>query len=217
MKKACIVVIALVLMVYPAKAQDAPNFNEWFKQKKTQIKYLVQQIAALQVYLGYLKKGYEIVDNGLTTIGNIKDGSFNQDQTYLTSLRTVSPVVRNAPEVQDILVYQRYIVNAFKGLRDFAADNEYFTSQEREYINAVHLNMLRECQDSVDELNLILTAGETEMTDDDRLQRLAGVHEEMLDKYSFTGAFVSSTQVLALQRAKEDQETTASKKYILEM
>jgi len=217
MKKACIVVIALVLMVYPAKAQDAPNFNEWFKQKKTQIKYLVQQIAALQVYLGYLKKGYEIVDNGLTTIGNIKDGSFNQDQTYLNSLRTVSPVVRNAPEVQNILVYQQYIVKAFKGLQHFAAGNEYFTAQEREYINVVHLNMLRECQDSVDELNLILTAGETEMTDDDRLQRLGRVHEEMLDKYSYTRAFISSTQVLAFQRAKEDQEITTSEKYILEM
>lgn len=211
MKNACILALAL-LVLYPVRAQDAPNFNEWFRQKKTQKKYLVQQIAALQVYLGYLKKGYEIVDNGLTTIGNIKDGTLTQDQTYLNSLKTVSPVVRDAPETERVLNYQRYIVHAFQELQTFVASNEYFTDREKEYIHTVHLNILRECQDSLDELNLILTAGETEMTDDDRLERLDKMHEEMLDRYSFTRSFVSSTRLLALQRAKEHHEINSLKR-----
>lgn len=216
MKNAFILAIGLSI-IYPVQAQDTPNFNEWFRQKKTQIKYLTQQIVALQVYLGYLKKGYEIVDNGLTTIGNIKDGTLNQDQTYLNSLRTVGTVVRNAAEVESILVHQRYIVDAFKKLQSFVYDNEYFTEQEKGYIQAVHLNMLRECQDSVDELNLILNGDETQMTDDDRLARLDKVHEEMLDKYSFTRAFISSTQTLAIQRAKEDQELKTTRRLIQEI
>lgn len=215
MKNAFILSIAL-LVAYPTQAQDAPNFNEWFRQKKTQIKYLLQQIAALQVYLGYLKKGYEIADKGLTTIGNIKDGTLSQDRTYLNSLKTVSPVVRNAPEVKSILFYQRYIVEAFNKLETFVVENEYYASQEKAYIQNVHLSMLQDCQDSADELNIVLSA-DTEMTDDDRLQRLDKVHEDIIDKYTFTRSFISSTQVLALQRAKENQQINASRSYIHEM
>jgi hypothetical protein len=211
MKTAFIVTITL-LMVRPIHAQDAPNFNEWFRQKKTQIKYLVQQIAALQVYLGYLKKGYQIVDNGLTTIGNIKDGTLTQDQTYLNSLKSVSPVVRDSPQVGRVLLYQKYILTAFIDLRGFVLQNAFYTEAEREYIQSVQTNILNQCQDSLNELGPILTVGETEMTDDDRLQRLDKVHEEMLDRYSFTRGFVASTRLLALQRAKENQEINTLKR-----
>jgi len=198
------------------KSQDAPNFNEWFRQKKTQIKYLVQQIAALQVYLGYLKKGYEVVDKGLTAVGNIKDGTFGQDKVYLNSLKDVSPVVSNSPQVNAILVYQQSVVNAFRNLEEFISDNEYIAPAEKEYIRIVHANMLKECNDVIDELSLILTAGETEMKDDERLLRLHKVHEEMLDKYAFTRSFVSSTELLVKQRAKEDHEIQTTKKLLLE-
>ena len=38
----------------------AQTFAEWFRQSATQKKYLLQQIAALQVYIGYVQKGYSI-------------------------------------------------------------------------------------------------------------------------------------------------------------
>ncbi len=63
--KTILLVIATVLLFQSANAQ---TWDEWFKQKKTQKKYLVQQIAALRVYLDYLKKGYTVVHNGLNTI-----------------------------------------------------------------------------------------------------------------------------------------------------
>lgn len=205
MKKATMLFIILII-ASQTRGQDAPNFNEWFNQKKTQIKYLVQQIAALQVYLGYLKKGYEIVDKGLTTIGNIKDGTFNQDKDYLNSLNAVNPVVSNSPQVNAILVYHHSIIEIFQNLQEFVKDNEYFTLQEKDYVRMVNANMLKECSDSIDELTLILTADYAEMKDDERLLRLDKVHEEMLDKYGFTKNFASSTKLLAMQRAKEGVE-----------
>ncbi len=38
----------------------AQTFDEWFRQSATQKKYLLQQIAGLQVYIGYVQKGYSI-------------------------------------------------------------------------------------------------------------------------------------------------------------
>jgi len=42
----------LLLVVSAGSNLQAQTFAEWFQQKKTQKKYLLQQIAALQVYIG---------------------------------------------------------------------------------------------------------------------------------------------------------------------
>lgn len=201
MKKLCVLVIILT-GCFAGYAQS-PNWNEWFRQKKTQRKYLIQQIAALKVYLEYLKKGYDIAQKGLTTIGDIKDGTFNLDKDYFNSLKQVSPVVKNSPKVKSILLYQHKIIKDFRALYEACQVDENFTPEEIQYIENVYHNMLTECEDSIDELTLITTSGEAEMKDDERLLRLDKVHEDMLEKYTFTQDFAASTRLLSLKRGKE--------------
>ncbi|MBK6993318.1 MAG: hypothetical protein IPH34_16515 [Chitinophagaceae bacterium] len=40
--------------------------------KENSKKYLLQQIVALQVYIGYAKKGYNIASKGIATVRSIK-------------------------------------------------------------------------------------------------------------------------------------------------
>ncbi|MGB4400952.1 MAG: hypothetical protein WBJ10_16380, partial [Daejeonella sp.] len=54
----------------------AQTWDEIFKQKETQKKYLVQQLAALKLYAGYLKKGYDIADKGISSIKAFSNGEF---------------------------------------------------------------------------------------------------------------------------------------------
>ena len=188
-----------------AQAQT-PNWNEWFRQKKTQRKYLIQQIAALKVYLEYLKKGYKIVDKGLTTIGDIKDGTFKMDKDYFNSLKQVSPVVKNSPKLKEVLAYQHSIrKDLYKLVLDSRKDAN-LSPDEVQYIEDVYQNMLKECEASIDELMVITTSGEAEMKDDERLLRLDKVHDDMQDKYAFTQDFISSTRLLSLERAKEKNQ-----------
>jgi hypothetical protein len=51
-------------------------------KKKTQKKYLLQQIAALQVYFGYAKKGYSFVSSDTKTIRDIKKGDPKINNTF---------------------------------------------------------------------------------------------------------------------------------------
>src|SRR3954469_10258998 len=104
--KTILLVIATVLLFQSA---DAQTWDEWFKQKKTQKKYLVQQIAALRVYLDYLKKGYAVVHNGLNTIEHIKNGNFNLDRDFFSSLKNVNPAIKNTAKVADIIAFQIFI------------------------------------------------------------------------------------------------------------
>ncbi len=53
-----------------------------------QKKSLLQQIAALKVYIDYAQKGYSIAKEGLTLIGNIKNREFDLHSKYISSLKT---------------------------------------------------------------------------------------------------------------------------------
>lgn len=209
-----ITILLLVVLCCGAAQAQTPNWNEWFRQKKTQRKYLIQQIAALKVYLEYLKKGYKIVDKGLTAIGDIKDGTFTMDKDYLNSLKQVSPVVKNSPKLNEVIAYQNSIRKDLYRLVLDSRNDENLSSDEVEYIEEVYKNMLEECGASIDELIVITTSGEAEMKDDERLLRLDKVHDDMQDKYAFTQDFISGTRLLCVERAKEKNQIKRSEQLI---
>ena len=70
-------IITILLLACCMQNLQAQTFDEWFRQGKTQKKYLAEQIAALQFYIGIAKEGYKAVGKGLQTIGDIKNGDFN--------------------------------------------------------------------------------------------------------------------------------------------
>src|SRR5688500_14766126 len=92
----------------------AQTWDEWTQQKKTQIKCLLQQIAANKVYIEYLQKGYSIANKGLTTIRNIKDGDFNLHRDFFGSLKTVNSKIKNAGKVAAIIAFQIRITKESK-------------------------------------------------------------------------------------------------------
>jgi len=184
-------------------AAPAQTWNEWFKQKKTQRQYLAKQIALLQVYLGYLKKGYEIADRGLTTIHNIKNGDFNLHRDFFGSLKNVNPHIKNSAKVADIIAFQVYIIQNIKRVNNFCKTNEYFTPEETRYVAAVYSNMLFLCDASISELLTIIGSNETEMRDDERLVRIDRLYDDMLDKHAFVQSFDSDVRLIARERERE--------------
>lgn len=203
MKKTLTILIAFIFSLQLAHAQ---TFNEWFRQKKTQKKYLVQQIVALKVYLGYLKKGYEIAQKGWTTVEHIKDGNFNLDRDFFRSLKNVNPAIKNSAKVADIIAFQYYIIRDFKRVYNFCERNKNFTPEEIRYIARVHTNMLFLCDASISELLNIIQADKTEMTDDERILRIDKIYEDMSDKCAFVKAFGNDAMSLSMQREKETRE-----------
>ena len=207
--KTILLVIATVLLFQSANAQ---TWDEWFKQKKTQKKYLVQQIAALRVYLDYLKKGYTVVHNGLNTIENIKNGSFNLDRDFFSSLKNVNPAIRNTAKVADIIAFQIFISRELERVYGFCSSNKHFTPEEIRYIAQVHTNMLVYCDASISELLTIIQPGKTEMTADERIRRIDKIYDEMNDRCAFVREFGSDAQVISMEREKEASETELLKK-----
>lgn len=207
--------ILVVMFALAAGAANAQTFDEWFRQKKTQKKYLLQQIAALKVYLDYLKKGYKIVDKGLTIVGDIKQGKFDLDMEYLESLKNVNSAVSGSAKVASIIAYQQRIMAEFRRLKELSGKSDFFTNEEKRYVEQVYSNMLRESEMSLDELDRVLSNSDFEMKDDERVKRVDALYLDMKDKYAFTKSFSNSTQVLIAQRSKEHHEVLSSEQLIL--
>lgn len=200
--KKILITLSFVFLFTCADAQ-VPNFNEWFKQKKTQKQYLSKQIALLQVYLGYLKKGYDIANKGLNTIENIKNGDFNLHRDFFVSLKNVNPHISNSAKVADIIAFQVYIIQNLKRVNTYCKNNKQFTPDEIYYVTKVYRNMLYLSDVNISELLTIIRANETEMKDDERLNRINRIYDDMLDKHAFVKSFDNDVRTIARERERE--------------
>jgi hypothetical protein len=202
--------VSAVLLIH-SSITHAQTRNEWFKQKETQKKYLLQQIAALKIYLGYIEKGYDIANKGLQTIHSIKKGDFTLHNGFFTSLKEVNPAIKNWSRVTDIILIQVKIVKQAKEVLSSIKQDREFAPDEIDYCKRVFDNLLDECLKDIDELFSVTTSGELQMKDDERIQKIENIYLDVQDKYLFSSSFGDEMKLLSLQRMNEEKETEVSK------
>jgi hypothetical protein len=205
------ILLLATVCLFASFSSNAQTFDEWFNQQATQKKYLLQQIAALQVYLGYSKKGYNIVTGGINTIRNIKNGDLNLHRDFFNRLKNVNPAIRRYAKVTDIIAYQVKIIKQTKLTLQQIRETKQFTEAELDYCKQVFDMLLDDCVKTVEELVLVTTSGELEMKDDERLKRIDGLYADVQDKYSFACSFSEGMGLLAVQRLGEQMEINRSK------
>lgn len=207
MKKIMILLVSCFLVAGSIHAQ---TWQEWFQQKKTQKLYLIQQIAALKVYLGYARKGYDIANKGITTVRNIKKGDFDLHRAFLDALKLVNPKIRKYIKVADIIDYQVRIIKATNQTLQKTRSANQFTQSELAYCKQVFDNLLIECSKGIDELLLVISSNILEMKDDERIKRIDNIHIYMQDKYEFCASFCNEMAVLSAQRLADQVEVNHS-------
>jgi hypothetical protein len=195
-----------------AQGAEAQKWKEWFNQKKTQKEYLVKQVAALKIYLEYVKKGYDIAQKGLSIVGDIKGQNFNDHADHFTSLKIVKDDLGNGSKLNLIITRQVAIMNDFRELNSECRGNKNLTPDEIRYVSSVYSNLLSECERSIASLNAVVTDEASQMTDDERIDRIDEIYDDINDKYAFTRSFCNSTRILLMQRGAENNEIESAKK-----
>ncbi len=198
-----LIVLALLGMVQNrASAQS---------QEVQQLLLNIEKLTQFKQILSDMKKGYQVLEGGYNTIKDISQGNFSLHKAFLDGLMAVSPMVRNYYKAAEIVDYQIKLMSEYHAAYNrFRADDN-FNAQEIGYVAKVYGNLLKESLRNLDELLLVITAGQARMSDDERLQAIDRIHAEMADKLMFLRSFNNDTSVLALQRAKERNDARASK------
>ena len=192
----------LAVLVIAMSGTYAQTTAEWLQQKKTRIRYLLQQVAAFQMYVADLKKGYRTVKNGLDVINDIKHGDFNLHHDYFSSLSAVSPIIKGSSKVQAITDLQAQTLNTSKAIRTLCSSSFLFLS-EQAYITATFNNLVQKCSEDMDKLSILTMSGEMEMTDDQRLNEINALYQSAQDKLSFAVHLKQTTQGLIKSRMKD--------------
>lgn len=201
-------ILALVLFTGSVQAQTT---DEWLRQKKTQKQYLLNQIIALQGYIEVAKKGYDIAQKGLNTIGNIKDGDFNLHRDFFNGMQGVNPTIKHYTKIADIMAMQVDIVRSYQ--RDYKSlqSGGLLHSNELVYISTVYDRLLQDCVRVTDELMVLTTDAQVEMKDDERLQRIETLYGEMKGNQAFCRQFGGEAKWLAASRKAELNQLKTSR------
>ena len=181
----------------------AQTFAEWFKQNSTRLKYYARQVEALQVFAGELEKELEVSDAGLTTISGSKQGEYQLHQSYYASLAEINPAVGQMPEVAEIRNLQAAIVQRFSGALVRYRSDGVLGPDRLVSVEQVYATVVKTGSDDLETLAGVLTAGNWQMTDDQRMGRVRELDAAMRQRYAFTLAFTDRTDLLELEIAAE--------------
>lgn len=195
--KKIILFVFLSSMSFQSKAQAA---------EIQQLLLNLEKLAQFKKILQNMYDGFKLMSNGYNAVKDISEGNFNLHKTFLDGLSDVSPTVKKYKRITDIIDYQLRIVNESKKvLQQFKTDQQ-FNADELSYLGSIYDNLIRQSLKHVEELLIVVTAGQLRMSDDERLQAIDRIFESVESQYSFVREFSNSTTLLSLQRRSEQQQ-----------
>lgn len=204
MKK--IIVLLIVLSTCTASKLTAQS------EEVQQLLLNVEKLAQFKQILSDMKKGYQVISAGYSTIKNLSEGNFNLHKTFLDGLMMVSPSVRKYKRVADIIQNQIVIVKEYKNAFNRFKRDDNFNPDEIMYLGDVYTNLFKQSLNDLDELAIIVTDNKVRMSDDERLQAIDRIFNNMQDKLLFLRHFNNNTTILAVQRAREKNDAATMKK-----
>lgn len=172
----------------------------------------VEKLAQFKQILSDLKKGYQIISVGYSTIKDLSQGNFHLHKTFLDGLMMVSPTVRKYKRIADIINHQIMLVKEYKNAFIRFKQGGNFNAGEIEYLGKVYSNLFKKSLNDLDELTIILTDNKLRMSDDERLEAIDRIYNNIQDKLLFLRHFNNNTTILAVQRAREKNDAETMKK-----
>ncbi|GEP94498.1 hypothetical protein [Chitinophaga cymbidii] len=196
MKRFAYIWLAISLTVVVATCDAQSIFN----QNKTERKYLTRQIIKLQLLLEYTKKGYDIVNKGLYTIGKLKEGDFNLHHLFFSDQYYVKQVIRkHTPSLQcvaEIMLIQQKV----KTFREFLYGQTFISSADRMAITGQLDNMLLYLKDDATLIADVLTDNILRMNDTERLSRIEHIYTGIMNKKEWLSRIVNQSHLLSHQK-----------------
>jgi hypothetical protein len=207
LKTGIVLLLFTAALVSPAHGQ----LGGLFGQGATQNEYLEQQIAALQVYDGYLQKGYSITKNGTGAISTIKNNDLSLHTGHIDSLKIVSSSVRNYSKVKGISQLQQQIVTAHNKAYPLLSQSDQFNAAELTGFNAIYQGILQQSKTGLEELQLVITNGKLSLTDNERIARIDKLYTEMQNLYDKEQKLNNQALALAAQRSRGSKDNKTLK------
>jgi hypothetical protein len=171
-----------------------------------------EKLQQLEAILDNMYKGYVILDRGYNTIKNIAEGNFSIHDVLINGLFLINPAIRDYRKIPYIISYQQFLMKEYRQAYDqFRADPN-FTLKEIQYMFNVYNFLIKTSLRNLEELLMIVSVSNLQMSDEERLQGIDRIYTEMADKLSFLRCFNNGARLMGIQRARDHNDASALNK-----
>ena len=171
------ILFVMMVLLFVYQFVKAQTWSEWFNQNHTQLKYLQEQIAALQLLNNTQQACYLVSEEGLTVIDSTEEDDFTEHNLFFERLAVPNEVLLHDPRVQEISsLCERagLIANAISAL-DILPTTE--PAGWMEFCSGASEEIDKDAKDIANSLYEVLVPEQTQMSDAEREQVLYGLRE----------------------------------------
>ncbi|GAB3008101.1 hypothetical protein GCM10027051_05370 [Niabella terrae] len=198
--------LVLIIMTASHLSVKGQGLKEWFSQKATQKDYMLQQIAGLRLYAGYLGRGYAIVSNGLATIGDLKGKHRNSDILFFQRLVDINPQISGAASIHQVFRLQQENLRLLRGLERQIRGYKNCPLYIVQYFRKLQNSMEREENEQAEALIALVSKGVYELDDRARLRRIHKITRDIQERHKRTKILLFQWSKLAIQIDRERKD-----------
>ena len=164
----------------------------------------------------WLQNAQKVVENELSKLKLTEIGDWAKKQkdlygNYFEELWKVKNTLRTYQVVKDIVAQQFLIVQEYTRVFNLSKKDKNFTVAELDFIQKVYNGILEESLKNINQVQLVITAFSTQMTDAKRLEIIHDAADNMETNLADLRQFNQQNIRVSLQRAKERNDINVVK------
>jgi hypothetical protein len=175
-------------------------------QALQELKLNIEKLAQLKAMLNNMYSGYSILSEGYINLKSQSLANFNLHKTFIEGLSQISPAVRNAPEIAAILQAQAQIVSEYKTAFQKISTGKLLNPAELNGLINNYSAVSRKSSQILDALKQLLTPGNLQMSEAERINFLASLRTDMEIQLGLIRNFTSQAYQLAEFRLRMKKE-----------
>lgn len=220
MKKILIITgIVLSISIAPVQQTNAqiPILEIIKAAVKKVIKAVDLKIQRLQNKTIWLQNAQKTLENKMSKLKltEISDWSKKQKELYakyFDELWKVKNAISSYQAVRDIIKKQAQLVQEYAKAFNLSKQDKNFTAGELDYMQKVYTGILDESIKNIDQIQLVLNAFATQMTDAKRLEIIHTAGDNIEQNITDLRQFNQQNITISLQRSKEKNDIDVVKK-----
>jgi hypothetical protein len=184
---------------------------------KKVIKAVDLKIQRLQNKTIWLQNAQKVLENKMSKLKltAISDWSKKQKELYskyFDELWKVKNAINSYQFVRDIVKKQVQLVQEYSKAFNLSKQDRNFTADELVYMQKVYAGILDESIKNIDQIQLVINAFATQMTDAKRLEILQSAGDNIEQNIADLRQFNQQNIIISLQRSKEKNDIDVVKK-----
>jgi hypothetical protein len=220
MKKILIIIgIVLSISIAPVQHTNAqiPILEIIKAAVKKVIKAVDLKIQRLQNKTIWLQNAQKTLENKMSKLKltEISDWSKKQKELYakyFDELWKVKNAISSYQAVRDIIKKQVQLVQEYSKAFNLSKQDKNFTVDELNYMQKVYTGILDESIKNIDQIQLVINAFATQMTDAKRLEIIHAAGNNIEQNITDLRQFNQQNIIISLQRSKEKNDIDVVKK-----